>query len=103
MRDVQQAFARAQEAGVGAKRLGRFGALFAVGFFVIGLPWETRGTLEETYRFAPSLDLDFFDFNVATPLPGTELNPDSLESSTQDGEGTTSGSAIDFKSKSRKN
>lgn len=42
-------------------------------FFVIGLPWETRETLEDTYRFALELDPDFFDFNIATPLPGTEL------------------------------
>jgi len=42
-------------------------------FFVIGLPWETVETLEDTYRFALELDPDFFDFNIATPLPGTEL------------------------------
>lgn len=43
-------------------------------FFVIGLPWETPETLERTYRFARELDPDFFDFNIATPLPGTELH-----------------------------
>jgi radical SAM superfamily enzyme YgiQ (UPF0313 family) len=42
-------------------------------FFVIGTPWETRQTLERTYRFARRLDTDFFDFNIAYPLPGTEL------------------------------
>ncbi len=42
-------------------------------FFVIGLPWETEQTLEDTYRFARELDPDFFDFNIATPLPGTEM------------------------------
>ncbi len=41
-------------------------------FFVIGLPWETEQTLEETYQFARKLDPDFFDFNIAYPLPGTE-------------------------------
>ena len=43
-------------------------------FMVIGLPWETRETLETTYRFLRELDPDFFDFNIATPLPGTELH-----------------------------
>ncbi len=43
-------------------------------FFVIGLPWETEETLESTYRFVQELDPDFFDFNIATPLPGTELH-----------------------------
>lgn len=43
-------------------------------FFVIGLPWETWETLERTFQFAQELDPDFFDFNVATPLPGTELH-----------------------------
>ena len=42
-------------------------------FFVIGTPWETRETLEETYLFARRIDTDFFDFNIAYPLPGTEL------------------------------
>jgi anaerobic magnesium-protoporphyrin IX monomethyl ester cyclase len=42
------------------------------GFFVVGLPWETRESLEETFSFARKLRLDFFDFNIAYPLPGTE-------------------------------
>jgi radical SAM superfamily enzyme YgiQ (UPF0313 family) len=42
-------------------------------FFVIGLPWETERTLQETYAFARKLDTDFFDFNIAYPLPGTEF------------------------------
>jgi len=42
-------------------------------FFVIGLPWETEETLEQTYEFARKLDTDFFDFNIAYPLPGTEF------------------------------
>jgi len=42
-------------------------------FFVIGLPWETEETLEQTYQFAMRLNPDFFDFNIAYPLPGTEF------------------------------
>jgi anaerobic magnesium-protoporphyrin IX monomethyl ester cyclase len=43
------------------------------GFFVIGLPWETEETLAQILRFARSLNTDFFDFNIAYPLPGTEF------------------------------
>ena len=42
-------------------------------FYVIGLPWETKETLKETLGLARELDTDFFDFNIAYPLPGTEL------------------------------
>jgi len=42
-------------------------------FFLIGLPWETRESLEETYRFAKTLPADFFDVHIAYPLPNTEF------------------------------
>ncbi len=42
-------------------------------FFIIGLPWETRESLEKTYRFAREIDTDLVDINLATPLPGTEF------------------------------
>ena len=42
-------------------------------FFIIGLPWETRASLQRTYALARKLDPDFFDINIAYPLPGTEL------------------------------
>ena len=42
------------------------------GLFVIGLPWETRETVEQTIRFVKKIDPDFIDFNIAYPLPGTE-------------------------------
>jgi radical SAM superfamily enzyme YgiQ (UPF0313 family) len=48
-------------------------------FFVIGLPWETLETLERTWEFIQELDPDFFDFNIATPLPGTPLHGIALE------------------------
>lgn len=47
-------------------------------FFVIGLPWETEETLENTWQFIQEIDPDFFDFNIATPLPGTELHQVAL-------------------------
>jgi anaerobic magnesium-protoporphyrin IX monomethyl ester cyclase len=42
-------------------------------FYVIGLPWETHKTLRQTFKFASELDTDFFDINIAYPLPGTEF------------------------------
>jgi radical SAM superfamily enzyme YgiQ (UPF0313 family) len=60
---------RAFEAAAVCRRNG----LKVHGFFVIGMPWETRATLEETFRFARRLNPDFFDFNIAYPLPGTEF------------------------------
>lgn len=43
-------------------------------FFSFGFPWDTEETLEQTLAFAHELDPDFFDFNIAFPLPGTELH-----------------------------
>ncbi len=40
-------------------------------YFIIGLPWETEETVEETIRFAIELDSNFISFYTATPLPGT--------------------------------
>jgi len=42
-------------------------------YFVIGLPWETEETAEETIKFAIELDSNFVSFYTATPLPGTKF------------------------------
>jgi radical SAM superfamily enzyme YgiQ (UPF0313 family) len=55
-----------------AVRVCRRNGLQVHGFFVIGMPWETQETLDETFQFVKSLDTDYFDFNIAYPLPGTE-------------------------------
>ena len=36
-------------------------------YFVIGLPWETEETVEETIKFAIELNSDFISFYTATP------------------------------------
>lgn len=41
-------------------------------YYVIGLPWETEETVEETIKFAIELDSNFISFYTATPLPGTK-------------------------------
>ncbi len=42
-------------------------------YFVIGLPWETEETIEDTIKFAIELDSDFISFYTATPLPGSRF------------------------------
>ncbi|RJP21090.1 MAG: radical SAM protein [Candidatus Omnitrophota bacterium] len=43
-------------------------------FFVFGFPWDTSQSIRELIQFAHELDPDFFDFNIAFPIPGTELD-----------------------------
>lgn len=42
-------------------------------YFLIGLPGETRQTIQETINFAKRLNPDFVEFYPATPYPGTEF------------------------------
>lgn len=42
-------------------------------FFVLGLPGETRDTLDNTFRYAAGLPAENILFFFATPLPGTRL------------------------------
>ncbi len=43
------------------------------GTFILGLPVETRETIEETMRFAQELDVFSLQVSLAAPYPGTEL------------------------------
>jgi radical SAM superfamily enzyme YgiQ (UPF0313 family) len=43
------------------------------GTFILGLPGETKQTIEETIRFACRLDVDTIQVSLAAPYPGTEL------------------------------
>ncbi|MFQ6121922.1 MAG: B12-binding domain-containing radical SAM protein [Dehalococcoidales bacterium] len=47
--------------------------LQTVGYFMIGSPGETTETINRTIQFAKKLKLDFAQFAVTTPYPGTEL------------------------------
>ncbi len=51
------------------RRLG----ILVHGTFIVGLPGETRGTLEETIRFAQRVDPYSIQVSLAAPYPGTEL------------------------------
>lgn len=43
------------------------------GTFILGLPVETRETIENTIRFAQELDVFSIQVSLAAPYPGTEL------------------------------
>lgn len=57
-----------------AIRLCRKHGIRSHAFFAFGFPWDTEASIRELIEFARELDPDFFDFNVAFPLPGTELD-----------------------------
>jgi radical SAM superfamily enzyme YgiQ (UPF0313 family) len=44
------------------------------GYFIIGLPGETKKTIEETIGLSKKLPLTFAIFHVASPYPGTEFH-----------------------------
>jgi len=47
--------------------------LQTTGYFMIGSPGESPDTIRQTIRFAKKLELDFAQFSVTTPFPGTKL------------------------------
>jgi len=49
------------------------------GTFIVGLPGETRETIEETIRFATEIDPHTIQVSLAAPYPGTFLYDQALE------------------------
>jgi radical SAM superfamily enzyme YgiQ (UPF0313 family) len=41
------------------------------GYFMIGLPGETKASIRQTVAFAKQLPIDLVNFSIATPYPGT--------------------------------
>jgi anaerobic magnesium-protoporphyrin IX monomethyl ester cyclase len=39
--------------------------------FVIGLPWETKETVDDTIKFVKNIPASFIEVNIAYPIPGT--------------------------------
>src|SRR5262245_8315571 len=60
---------RAREFTRAAKALG----ITIHGTFIMGLPGETRETIDETIRFALDIDPDTLQVSLAAPYPGTAL------------------------------
>lgn len=58
---------------VSAFQMTRKAGIRSHAFFVFGFPWENWEHLEEDRKLALEIDPDFFDLNIAYPLPGTDL------------------------------
>ncbi len=56
-----------------AVRLSQEVGLQTTGYFMIGSPGESPETIRQTITFAKKLKLDFAQFSVTTPFPGTKL------------------------------
>ncbi len=56
-----------------AVRLTREAGIQTIGYFMLGSPGETPETVCQTIDFAKNLKLDFAQFAVTIPFPGTEL------------------------------
>ena len=62
LEQVEEAVGIAQEVG-----------LQTIGYFMLGSPGETPETIDKTIQFAKKLKLDFAQFAITTPFPGTKL------------------------------
>ena len=56
-----------------AVRDAREAGLKTFGYYLLGLPGDSYGTMARTVREAFRLDTDFANFYAATPFPGTDL------------------------------
>ena len=71
--------------GLRVERARRFAAdcrelgITVHGTFILGLPGETRETIEETIRFAREVNPHTIQVSVAAPHPGTELHRQAVE------------------------
>jgi hopanoid biosynthesis associated radical SAM protein HpnJ len=65
--------------GVGLERARRFTrdchelGILIHGTFILGLPGETRDTIEETIRFAQEMNPETLQVSLASPYPGTAM------------------------------
>lgn len=57
------------------KKLG----IRTLGFFMIGLPDDTRKTIEETIQFSKEIDPDFVSWSITSLFPGSRLYDDVQE------------------------
>jgi anaerobic magnesium-protoporphyrin IX monomethyl ester cyclase len=61
------------EEGQNAVHLFHKAGIEAAAFFIVGYPGETVPDIEDTFRYALELPLDYISFNVPFPLPGSQL------------------------------
>jgi radical SAM superfamily enzyme YgiQ (UPF0313 family) len=55
--------------------------LKTLGHFILGLPGDTKESINKTIRFAKQIKCDYASFNIATPLPGTVLRDECKDRS----------------------
>ena len=56
-----------------AVRISQEVGLQTIGYFMFGSPGESPETIDKTIQFAKKLKLDFAQFSITTPFPGTRL------------------------------
>jgi len=56
-----------------AVEITRRAGLEIIGFFMLGVPGDSRRSIERTIAFAKELDIDFAKFTVFSPFPGTKV------------------------------
>jgi anaerobic magnesium-protoporphyrin IX monomethyl ester cyclase len=61
------------EEGRNAVHLFHEAGIEVAAFFIVGYPQETVSAIEDTFRYALELPLDYISFNVPFPLPGSRL------------------------------
>lgn len=61
------------EEGQTAVHLFHNAGIEVAAFFIVGYPGETAAAIEDTFRYALELPIDFISFNVPFPLPGSQL------------------------------
>lgn len=59
---------------INAVRLAQKVGIKVFGYYLIGLPWETKEDLDETIKLAKKLNCDLNEIHIATPYSGTELS-----------------------------
>lgn len=59
-----------------AVRMVKEAGIEVLGSFIIGFPADTEETIKETIQFARKLNLDYAQFSVLTPYPGTLIYDD---------------------------
>lgn len=58
---------------ISATRLAKKYGMVVYGFFILGLPGETRESMEKTIEFAIEMDPTIANFCIALPFPGAEM------------------------------
>ncbi len=53
--------------------------ILTVGYFILGLPGETKKDVENTIKYSVELNVDFASFNLPIPIIGTELREKSIK------------------------